>query len=167
MLHERVYGFRRLGLDWWLDPLEIVLRQFALASEGKVNRPFWNSLYRMKSRSGGAAYYGWLSVFFPYLKENGGHICRSRLIPILAEYLRDGGLDCTEPHFNESQLPFPHPGELPKGINVAPFVWEYLHERIKMEFNGGFVGVEQNPDSLALRPVIGWAVCNSTAVSLI
>ena len=165
LLVERASAFRRFGLDWWMDPLEAVLRQFALASEGKVNRPFWNSLYRMKSRSGGAEYSGWLSVFFPYLQEVRGKTRRSRLIPTLASYLHEGGPDCTESPAEEAQIPFPHPRELPRGITAAPFVWEYLSDRIKMEFLGGFVGVEQNPNTLALRPEIGWAVCDSNAVS--
>ena len=167
LLVERMSAFRRFGLDWWMDPLEVVLRQFALASEGKVNRPFWNSLYRMKSQSGGATYSGWLSVFFPYLQEMGGKTYRSRLIPILASYLRSGDFDGTKSRAEEAQIPFPRPGELPRGITAAPFVWEYLFDRIKMEFLGGFVGVEQNPNTLALRPEIGWAVCDSNAVSLV
>jgi hypothetical protein len=161
LLVERASAFRRFGLDWWMDPLEVVLRQFALASEGKVNRPFWNSLYRMKSQSGGAAYSGWLSVFFPYLREKGSDACRSRLIPALASYLRDSGLDGNESFAEEGQIPFPCPGELPQGITFAPFVWEYLSQRIEMEFLGGFIGIEQDPNTLALRPEIGWAVCDA------
>jgi hypothetical protein len=164
-LVERVSAFRRFGLDWWIDPLEVVLRQFALASEGKINRPFWNSLYRMQSRSGGAGYYGWLSVFFPYVREAGARSCRSRLIPILASYLRDDALNFSGSHIEESHVPFPRPGELPQGLCSVPFVWEYYLQRIQMEFLGGFIGVEQNPDTMALRPAVGWAVCDSDAIS--
>jgi hypothetical protein len=167
LLVERASTFRRFGLDWWMDPLEVVLRQFALASEGKVHRPFWNSLYRMESRSGGAGYSGWLGVFFPYLRDKRSNACQNPLIPTLANYLRDDGLNCAESHAEEARIPFPSPGELPRGITSAPFVWEYHFRKIQMEFLGGFVGVEQDPNTLALRPEIGWAVRKSPAFSLV
>jgi len=52
---------------------------------------------------------------------------------------------------------------LPGGLSRAPFTWLYLRDVIPMEFLGGFVGVRQFPDTLALRPEIGWAVRPSTA----
>jgi hypothetical protein len=157
-LVERAAMFRRFGLDWWIDPLEVVLRQFALASEGEVSRPFWNSLYRMQSQSGGAAYSGWLGVFFPYLREEKNNACRNHLIPILANYLREGDLSYAGSQVEEKQLPFPRPGELPSGVTYTPFMWEYLFRRIPMEFLGGFVGVSQDPKTLGVQPEIGWAV---------
>ena len=47
---------------------------------------------------------------------------------------------------------------LPGGLSCAPFRWEYLDKSFAMEFLGGFVGVAQDGETLALRPEIGWAV---------
>jgi hypothetical protein len=43
-------------------------------------------------------------------------------------------------------------------LSKAPFRWSYLDRRFDMEFLGGFVGVAQDQETLALRPEIGWAV---------
>lgn len=40
----------------------------------------------------------------------------------------------------------------------APFVWVYMAEEYQMEFIGGLVGIRQDPQTLCLRPEIGWAV---------
>ena len=48
--------------------------------------------------------------------------------------------------------------KLPGGLSRAPFRWEYLDRTFAMEFLGGFVGVAQDEETLALRPEIGWAV---------
>jgi len=158
LLVERVSAFRRFDLDWWLNPLEVVLRQFALASEGEVNRSCWNSLYQMQSGSGSAAYSGWLGIFFPYLRDKQGNTSRNDLVPPLARYLSEvnrGGEKSQDP---ETQPCFPRPWSLPKGITAAPFEWEYYDQTIPMEFLGGFIGVVQDQETLALRPEIGWAV---------
>jgi hypothetical protein len=48
--------------------------------------------------------------------------------------------------------------DFPGGLSRAPFRWHYLEKTFDMEFLGGFVGVAQDPETLALRPEIGWAV---------
>ena len=158
LLAERVSAFRRFDLDWWIDPLELVLRQFAFASEGQVNRPFWNSLYKMRSQSGGAAYSGWLGIFFPYLRDKGGNTSRNPLLPQLADYLSEFSHGSDNSQKVDSRAPFPQPWNLPKGITSVPFKWEYHFQEFPMEFLGGFVGVGQDPENLSLRPEIGWVV---------
>jgi hypothetical protein len=43
-------------------------------------------------------------------------------------------------------------------LSKSPFRWLYLDKTFDMDFLGGFVGVAQDPETLALRPEIGWAV---------
>lgn len=45
-------------------------------------------------------------------------------------------------------------GSLPGGLSAAPFRWEYLDRAFDIEL----VGVTQDPETLTLRPEIGWAV---------
>ena len=66
---ERARRFAGLDLGWWLEALEPVLDQFARASRGEVDRPFWQSLYRLHDESGGPLITGWITAFFPYLKD--------------------------------------------------------------------------------------------------
>ena len=48
--------------------------------------------------------------------------------------------------------------EVLSGISTAPFCWKYLTSEHPMEFVAGFVGAAQDPETLAIRPEIGWAV---------
>jgi hypothetical protein len=52
----------------------------------------------------------------------------------------------------------PTVADLPSGLSKAPFRWNYLGRFFDMELLGGFVGVAQNPETLAVRPEIGWVV---------
>jgi hypothetical protein len=53
--------------------------------------------------------------------------------------------------------------DLPSGLSKAPFRWNFLDRSFDMEFLGGFVGVAQDPETLTLRPEIGWAVRKAPA----
>jgi hypothetical protein len=55
----------------------------------------------------------------------------------------------------------PRISDLPSGVSRAPFHWGYLNRSFDMEFLGGFVGVSQDKDTLAVKPEIGWAVRES------
>jgi len=52
----------------------------------------------------------------------------------------------------------PSLSSLPIGMSKAPFSWDYLNRSFDMEFLGGFVGVSQDRETLAVKPEIGWAV---------
>ena len=46
----------------------------------------------------------------------------------------------------------------PHGTVSTPFTWLYLQDEFEMSFYAGFVGAGQDKKTLALKPVIGWAV---------
>jgi hypothetical protein len=57
----------------------------------------------------------------------------------------------------------PRVSDLPFGLSKVPFRWDYLNQSLEMEFVGGFVGVSQDKESLAVKPEIGWAVREAPA----
>jgi hypothetical protein len=67
---DRAEQFAFLDLEWWLEPLREVLRQFVAAARGDVDRPFWQSLYKYHDESGGPMITGWISTLFPYLRDS-------------------------------------------------------------------------------------------------
>jgi hypothetical protein len=155
-LAGRAREFARFDLGWWLTPLEPILQEFAAAAGGRVRRPFWESVYKFGGFSGGGAVTGWIAAFFPYFK--GGDGAATVQNPCLAE----GGeklraLLAGEWDERRFDLGGPSPGDFPGGLARAPFVWEYLGTGLDMELLGGFVGVAQDPATLALRPEVGWA----------
>ncbi len=67
---DRAEQFGSLDLEWWLEPLRGILQQFVAASQGVVDRPFWQSLYKYHDESGGPMITGWISALFPYLTDS-------------------------------------------------------------------------------------------------
>ena len=47
---------------------------------------------------------------------------------------------------------------LPSSASQVPFVWEYLGKEYDYQFLAGVLTIEQDKDSRAIRPRIGWAV---------
>ncbi len=159
---ERARSFADLGLGWWLGPLGPVLDRLACAARGEVDRPFWRSLYKLHDQSGGPIVTGWVVTLFPYLKDWGTGQATMRNPWLTEESQRlpmdDGDEDDGDVVEPEVDPDGPTIERLPGGLSVAPFRWEYRDRAFDMEFLGGFVGVAQDEETLALRPEIGWAV---------
>jgi hypothetical protein len=289
---DRTEQFGPLDLEWWLEPLRPVLRQFVAAAQGEIDRPFWQSFYKYHDESGGPMLTGWISALFPYLKDSrtGLAIHRNPCLTSASqrvediddqiddeiddididfdidddididseidEQLEDIGIDDDEdiakaaqegampappkklnrldlrrkqdigdPSRNDAfdaQYPSaedrprgiipgtqedkedpdldddfdgdhddelvvgawlrpmpkrrwndddddlgfgwgPRISDLPSGISIAPFRWDYLKQSYNMQFFGGVVGVSQDKDTLAVKPEIGWAVGEAPA----
>jgi hypothetical protein len=162
-LAERSEEFAEVGLGRWIEGIRPVLQQFVLASRGDADVAFWRSLYKLNDQSGGPVITGWIRAFFPYLKD--GHTGRAS-VPV--EGLLAGGRDVA-PMLSADQegrrgfVKGPTMERFPGGLSKAPFRWQYLDETYDMEFLGGFVGVAQDEETLALRPEIGWAVREAPA----
>jgi hypothetical protein len=158
-LADRAEAFADLGLGRWIGALRPILRQFVRASQGDVEVPFWRSLYKLNSQSGGPVITGWITAFFPHWKD---HRTGRASIPI--EGFFGTGRDSLDEMLSPCEATchgFAHGptlASLPGGLSKAPFRWQYLDKTFDMEFLGGFVGVAQDPETLALRPEIGWAV---------
>lgn len=163
-LAERTRDLGRFGLNWWTTALTPVLDEFVAASRGQVNVQFWQSIYKLDGGSGGPYTNGWITAFFPYLKNRQTGMATNR-----NPWLARGGKEMqellypptkTDPHrFGHGPTTEAFPG----GLARAPFLWNYLGHSIEMELLGGFVGVRQDADTLRLRPEIGWAVREQTA----
>jgi hypothetical protein len=157
-LAERAGAFADYGLEAWIEVLRPILRQFVRASQGDVARTFWRSLYKLNDRSGGPVITGWITAFFPYLKDNrtGGASVPSGVL------FRDDQEELKRMLYPSGRADWDTPGfsadSLPSGLSKAPFRWHYLEKTFDMEFLGGLMGVAQDSETLTLRPEIGWAV---------
>jgi hypothetical protein len=140
---SRVREFERFDLAWWIGALSPILEQFVAASEGDVDRQFWNSIYKWHGPIGSGSPYvtGWVLNLFPYVySELGFSLDRNRWL--LTPSAGDG----------------PGVGNFPAVPAKAPFKWIFLDASYDMEFVGGLLGVAQDPATLSLRPEIGWAI---------
>lgn len=128
------------GLEKWCQTLDPILTEFVNASEGLVNQPFWRGIYKNESRgSGNPIVSGWANALFLYMQGRKG----LKKNP-LAENL--------EASYN------PANDDYPSGLAKVPFTWYYHGTKLPYEFLGGFTCLSQDPETLALRPAIGWAV---------
>lgn len=138
-LLRRFEAFRHYDLSDWVARVVPLLEQFIQAAEGNVDRAFWNNLYKVNNESGGPYINGWITDLFPYLSSY-GTITRNN-------HLMDDG-----PFSGVTIRAFP------PELFTAPFTWKYMEQRLSMTLVGGFVGVTQDTETLALRPAIGWGV---------
>ena len=164
VLAERTRAVGKSGLGWWTEALAPILDEFVAASRGHANARFWQSIYKLDGGSGGPYTNGWITAFFPYLKDwQTGQASHKN------PWLAQGGKELqdllyppakSDPH----RIGYgPTTEAFPSGWARAPFLWNYLGRSFEMEFLGGFVGVRQQADTLSLRPEIGWAVREQAA----
>lgn len=153
-------NFRKFGMDVWIDNLHPLMKEFVAASEGKVNKKFWNGLYKESSFYGAFYLTGWVIKFFPYIKEYYAVDQENQTFRYVPNPYMDGENYCF------SKLNTEHfPGGFAK-INVLWNVYDpktLKREERKMEIYAGFLGLRQDSATKALEPIISWAVCNENA----
>lgn len=140
-LADKAAGLAAFDLDWWLLHLLPICEQFVRASRGDVDGDHWRDICKRRSEYGGDVINGWVAKLFPYLRTFIGGPC-TRRNPIFE----------TGEGFQSLVAP--------SGLSRVPFTWQNAstgRER-RMEAVGGFLGVTQDPETLALRPAVGWAV---------
>jgi hypothetical protein len=157
-IRRRAEAFAELDLGWWTEALLPVLDHFIDASSGNVDKAVWESFYKLNNGSGGPFVSGWINALFPYINED-----RDREDePSVGVVKRNDFARIRAPGERAPYGGGPRTSEFPQGFSIAPFLWKYLGTDIPMELLGGFTGVSQSPETLAVRPAIGWAVRDAT-----
>jgi hypothetical protein len=140
LLRCRLGRLRGFGLDDWIDELEEVIRRFVDAMEGRVDRAWWQQIYKVKRVYGGDVVEGWMGCFFPYLKH--GHSYSRRRVK--GESFRT---DAVPPGVSEVALELQQPRGGKRGARAV----------------AGMMAVEELSDG-ARRPKIAWSVLQEQAV---
>lgn len=149
-LHSRVTDLHKLDLEdnyfqSWCAELRKVSAKLEESARGNPDIDYWNDFFKLRGGSGGPFINGWINVFFPYVET------RRSWVPYPA------ALDWKN---NDMYGKGDNLDDMPSGLSAAPFTWCYYNTDYAMKFVAGFFGVEQNPQTLALRPGVGWAVVN-------
>jgi hypothetical protein len=145
-VRARAEALRAYDCGPWVDALAPILDHFVAAEAGTIDRDHWESFYKRKNASGGPYVTGWINVLLPYVLDHTGKITAN---PNVHTWKKGMG----SPFGGGPSDPF-----LPSGLSIAPFLWRYLGQELRMELMGGFAGVSQDRRTLALAPEIGWAV---------
>ena len=143
---KKVESLRDYDLGWWVDDLKPILQEFVNASEGNVNKDFWQNIVkkdRPESMKNGAGcgvkdatkFDGWFLKFMPFDKDG--------RTPDAVVYGRN------------DMLP---------SVVSAPFTYIVkdatgnIISKTPMEIMSGFVGIDVNENTYTMRPYIGWMV---------
>ncbi|MCI0377080.1 MAG: DUF4419 domain-containing protein [Gemmataceae bacterium] len=140
-LADKAAALRVFNLYWWLEHLLPICAQFVRASRGDVDLEHWQNICKLREEYGGDIINGWVAKLFPYLRAFTNGPCNRRN-PIF-----DTGQGFTT-------------SDAPPGLSRVPFTWRNATTGVerRMEAMGGLLGVTQDPETLALRPKVGWAV---------
>lgn len=186
-LRAKAEDLSELDLDWWMPHLLPVLDQFVAASQGSPDKEFWCDFYKWASLgSGDRRVQGHVNALFPYLgqkrpsreavladlerflseretPEDRKAAIKKRFIKRLDEGTGSLSKDTLRrnPYIEEdrpSRSAMMRTNDVTTTMNSAPFIWNYHGDLLPMELLSGFVGSTQDPESLAVRPTIGWAV---------
>jgi hypothetical protein len=134
---DKTTYLRKYKLDWWIDELTPLLKEFVKASKGNVDKDFWQTMFKYHSQKKYMApniIDGWIVKFFPYDK--------------------DGKKNNLKELVGTETLP----KELVK-VDIKHINIDYGKEEVTpLELWAGFVGLHQDPNTFALKPEIGWMI---------
>ena len=129
---------KRLGkyeLSWWTKELEPVLGEFVKASQGKIDKKFWQNMFKYHSQKQYGApniIDGWIVKFFPYDKDGK----RNNLKELAGSKNLPEEIVKVDLKYIDSET----------GITTPLELW------------AGFAGLEQNRENFALTPKISWMI---------
>ena len=151
---DKIELLAKYEIDWWLDALRDVAKNFANAAAGNVDLSVWRNMYKREDGYGLTKINGWILKLIPYIR--GEDLLFTHKNPLLYQEIESVYDD------NNRKSAYLITSMLPSGISCVPFT---LHEMqnnqnttSRLQLLGGFTGVEQDAQTLSLRPRIGWAV---------
>lgn len=146
-IEAKAQELAQYNLDWWIEDLMPILREFTQASKGKPNQDFWQSIYKINALgSGSPSITGWILKFFPYKKD--------RMNP--TQFIKNDSFFSNNERLGHNLTATTK--DFTSGISKTDFLWNDNEAFYQMEFVAGFIGCKQDPQTLHLRPEISWAV---------
>lgn len=146
-VYDKAMQLRSFDLDWWIDELAPILKQFIKASIGDADTKFWRNMFKWHTQKEYGApniIDGWIVKFFPYDKDGKRFDLKT--------LTRDSSL----------------PDEMAEvDVRFVEIYEDGSSKETPIELYGGFVGLEQNPENFALTPKIGWKVVKKDDTSTI
>ena len=144
-VREKAQSLKGYGLDWWINQLDPILKQFVDASQGVVDKEFWMEMvgsaqFRIMgcgrpTNNTELRFDGWFTTFYPYNaygdRITGPMTYNSRLLPEVVE------------------TPFTYEIRDFDGTVIAKY---------DMLLYAGIIGLSEDPVNGALKPEIGWMV---------
>lgn len=152
-LEARLEDVSSLGLAWWTDKLKPLAEQWRRSAGGDIDREFWRGIYKTKTncileqtpKEEGMD--GWVTRLFPYTSSPDAF-----------------GVVRRNPMLNPGQYDASRGEDLPGGLSRVEVVVRTERGEDKLDLYGGFIGIEQVPETGALRARTGWSVARQTGI---
>lgn len=156
-LCQKVELLAEYDIDWWVDALRCVTKTFADAARGNVDLDVWGDMYKQESHYMASEVNGWIFKLVPYVK--GKNLSLTLKNPLIVHESN------ISPEESEIKPPYLDTDMLPSGVAQVPFTLHEVHPTGTitwyLQMLGGFIGVQQDSETFALRPRLGWAVRKS------
>lgn len=141
---EKTRALSKYGLDWWIKDLEPILEQFVAARKGQVDVEFWQDIVKTYHpddvRGGGCSlekptdFDGWFLKLLPF-DEKGRTPSKVTVNHKMAPEI--------------TRTPF---------IYVVTDVFGNVIAQFDMELCAGIIAMDQDPETYAMTPKLGWFV---------
>jgi hypothetical protein len=159
-MRERIEVLETYELQWWIARLRPILDEFIQTIKGHPNRQFWQAIYKPKNFYFTDSVTGWITDLFPYLgdppERRRSHVfewARENWLPAASIGAETPGSQFASVSKGVGTKAFP------SGLSSVSFELTFPdHSTRKLDLVAGFFGIEQDPEDLALSPVIGWCV---------
>ncbi len=158
-MRERIELLATYDLGWWTDRLAPILDEFVATAKGSPDRKFWQSIYKPRQAYATELATGWITDLFPYLGDPPNRRRNETFARPRKNWIFENP--------GEGERIFGGVGvsmkSFPSGISKAPVKVQSPCSETEVELIGGFAGVGQRTEDLALYPIINWAVAEKSA----
>jgi len=160
-IRARIEILETFGLDWWVSRLRPILDEFIKTAQGHPSLAFWKAIYKPRKTYGTESVTGWIADLFPYLNDPPNR----RRSNIFNHPREDWSIPVEDGVVTKQEL-VPQPNKMavslksfPSGLSSVPIGLSLPDQSfLELDLVAGFFAVEQDAESLALSPAIGWCV---------
>lgn len=164
-LYAKLDGLKEFGLQDWAEELKPIIRECIQVYDQKIDKKFWQRIYKDYTEYNAFYISGWIIKFFPYtvqteMVENSGS--EDEMPMTTKVYLKNEFI-----YGDDYLLSTLSSDNFPSGLAEIEVVWNnyFNGTRQKVQVYGGFMGIKQYKD-LSLEPMISWAVCKPSAEAI-
>ncbi len=145
-IRDRVEVLATFDLEWWVARLRPILDELVTTADGHPTPEFWQAIYKPKKAYASTLATGWITDLFPYL----GDTDRRERNPTLQKQRTGWALPV------DSGVGLKR---FPPGLSSVPVTTVLPDGRQQsMDLVGGFFGVIQDSQTLAVSPLIDWSL---------
>jgi len=160
---KKMYGY---GLDNWVGKMDKLTQNIYRSAIGKSDNAFWKNIYKYNEQSGGNTVTGWIVDMFPYLVSNGENI-KFRKNEYISYTLKDSIINLEQNLRHHEWVRGVTGGDFPLGYSQVDLNWIYYNDTLKMNLIAGFFALEQNRQTMELKPIISWCIINKSDTAAI